>query len=139
MKKIYLFGFVCLFLSSCVKDDYDINNSKLQYSPEIAAPLVKTSIVASDILSAVDSTMLRENGDKLLEFVYSDSIYSLSLSEIVDIPDENVNYKFQLEPLTIDITSKFLCLDLLITLLTKLNCVFPPSIRIKSGLVFGSS
>lgn len=102
MKKIYLFGFVCLFLSSCVKDDYDINNSKLQYSPEIAAPLVKTSIVASDILSAVDSTMLSENGDKLLEFVYSDSIYSLSLSEIVDIPDENVNYKFQLEPLTID-------------------------------------
>ena len=44
-----------------------------------------------------------------------------------------------LEPFTIEITSMFLCIDLLIIFFTTFNCVLPPSIKIRSGLVSESS
>lgn len=90
-----------LILSSCLKDDYNLKDTSLQYSPEIATPLLKTSVVASDFLSTVDSNLLSENGDKLLEFVYTDLLHSLSISEIIEIPNENINFTFQLDPLHI--------------------------------------
>ena len=93
---------VVIVLSSCVKDKYDFDNVSGSYSPEVATSLLNISIKADDILSAVDSNLLRENGDKLLEFVYSDTVYSLSLSEFIEIPDESINYEFQLDPLEIE-------------------------------------
>jgi len=87
---------------SCVKDKYNLDEINTKVSPEIAVPFLKASIVAEDILSEVDSTMLREDENKLLEFVYSDTVYSMSLSEFMDdFPDENVSFDFKLEPLKI--------------------------------------
>lgn len=103
MKRIIVFSILMSFVVlSCVKDKYNLEQNEISITPTIAAPLINASIVAEDILSAVDSNLLRENGDKLLEFVYSDSVFSLTLSEFVNIGDENVNYTFQLDPLNID-------------------------------------
>ena len=103
MKKFYSALFVIsVVLSSCVRDEYNLDEINATLSPEVAVPFLKASIVAEDILSAVDSSMLREDANKLLEFVYSDTVYSFGLTEFIDIPDENVNYDFQLDPLYID-------------------------------------
>ena len=92
-------------VSSCLKDEYDIDNISVVLSPEIAVPLINTSVKASDILSLVDSTMLKEHSNNLLEFLYSDTIYSLALDEVIDIPDKSVNYDFNLSPIDLpDIT-----------------------------------
>ncbi len=98
----FLIILFALSLIGCVKDKYELEQDSISLSPTIAAPLIKASIEAKDILSAIDSNLLRENGDQLLEFVYSDSVYSLSLSEIIEIKDETVDYSFQLQPLRID-------------------------------------
>lgn len=101
-RSIFLIVLFALSLIGCVKDKYDLEQGSILLSPTIAAPLIKASIEANDILSAVDSNLLRENGDKLLEFVYSDSVFSLSLSEFIEIGDETVDYSFQLQPLRVD-------------------------------------
>lgn len=88
-------------VSSCLKDEYDLDDISVVLSPEIAVPLINTSIVASDILSLVDSTMLKENNNNLLEFVYSDTVYSVTLDEFIDIPDKSVNYNFSLSPIVL--------------------------------------
>ncbi len=89
-------------VTSCLKDEYDLDNLTVTLSPEIAVPLITTSIEASDVLSLVDSTMLRENNDNLLEFVFSDTVYSVTLNEFIDIPDKTVNYNFNLSPIVLD-------------------------------------
>lgn len=102
IRRILFFVIITSFLAGCVKDKYNLEQDSISLNPTIAAPLIKANIVAEDLLSAVDSNLLRENGDKLLEFVYSDSVYSLVLADFIDIEDENVNYTFQLDPLIID-------------------------------------
>jgi hypothetical protein len=103
MKKIYLIALISAFsLASCVKDKYNLEEVKLTISPEIAAPLLSASIVVDDFLSNIDSNLLSQNEDKLFEFSYSDTLYSMSLSDFIeDLPEENVEFDFQLEPLEI--------------------------------------
>ncbi len=101
MKKLKLAVFLAVIMSSCVKDDYKLELAKTQYSPEVAAPLLKGTIEAGEILSLLDSSILTENDDKLLEYRYSDQVYSLSLTEFINIEDVNFDFEFQLEPLSI--------------------------------------
>lgn len=104
MKKFYSALFVIsILLSSCTRDEYELDdNINATISPEIAVPFIKATIIAEDILTAADSNMLRADENKLLEFVYSDTVYSFTLSEFIDIPDKNVSYDFKLDPLYID-------------------------------------
>lgn len=93
---------ITVVLSSCLKDEYNFEDPSIKLSPEVAVPLVKTQIVADDILSLVDSSFLSENAENLLEFKYSDTIYSVGMAEFIDVPDKSVNYNFNLTPITID-------------------------------------
>lgn len=102
MKKQLLSVFcISLILSSCLRDEYDFDLENVVLTPEIAVPILTANIVADDILSEVDSSLLREGPNNLLEFVYSDTVYSLELSEFVDIPSKSVDYDFGLSPLEI--------------------------------------
>ena len=91
-----------VFFSSCLKDEYEFDELSVTLSPEIAAPLITATIQARDILSLVDSNMLRENSDNLFEFIFNDTIYSIGLDKFIDIPDTVVNYDFNLSPIVID-------------------------------------
>lgn len=102
MKKLKLAALLAVILSSCIKDDYNLESAQIQYSPEIAAPLLKYTVEASDLLTLLDSSMLTENSEQLLEYRYSDQVYSLALSEFINIDDVNFDFEFQLEPLSIE-------------------------------------
>ncbi len=97
MKKLQLAFFLVVILTSCVKDDYSLEATKMTYSPEVAAPLLNASIEVSQIISELDSSLLTENGDKLLEFRFSNDVYSLALSEFINIPNDTIEFKFQTE------------------------------------------
>jgi hypothetical protein len=45
--------------------------------------------------------MFGKNGDSLLEFKYSEKVFSLELSEFIDIEDIGFNFEFPLSPITI--------------------------------------
>ena len=103
---IFMLGTV--IFSSCLKDEYEFDELSVTLSPKIAVPLITATIQARDILSLVDSNMLRENSDNLFEFIFNDTIYSVGLEGFIDIPDAVVNYDFNLSPIVIDdITPKF--------------------------------
>ncbi len=103
MKKLKLAAFLAVIMTSCIKDDYNLESAKINYSPGLAAPLLTASIEASQILTVLDSTMFNDkNSEKLLEFTYSSEIYSFALSEFIDIKDLSFDFEFQLEPLRIE-------------------------------------
>lgn len=101
-KRHFIILFAGLSLFSCVKDKYSLDTNNITLSPEIAAPILKASIVADDILSSLDSTLLGQNENNLYEFTFADTVYSMSLADFISIPDENVGFDFSLEPLAIN-------------------------------------
>lgn len=101
MKKLQFAFFLVAIMTSCVKDDYR-GAIGLKYSPEVAVPLLNSTIEVSQILSQLDSSMLTEGDDKLLEFRFSNALYSLQLSEFINIPNDTIDFEFQLEPLNLE-------------------------------------
>tara|TARA_Y100000766_G_scaffold248719_1_gene230663 strand:- start:3766 stop:5877 length:2112 start_codon:yes stop_codon:yes gene_type:complete len=101
MKKLQLAFFLVTIMTSCIKDDYSLEASKIKYSPEVAAPLLSSSIEVRQILSELDD-QLDTNENKLLEFRFSNEIYSLALSEFISIPNDTIDFEFQLEPLSLE-------------------------------------
>lgn len=101
-KQLLIFTLISVLVTSCFKDEYDLDELTGVLSPEVAVPLINTSIEANDLLELVDSTMLTQNNKNLLEFVYSDTIYTLKLNEFIDVPNKTVNYKFNLSPIILD-------------------------------------
>ena len=102
MKKLQLALLLVVIMTSCVKDDYSLEASKIKYSPEVASPLLNASIEIRQILSELDQSMLDSNENKLLEFRFSNEVYSLALSEFINIPNDTIDFKFQLEPLSLE-------------------------------------
>ncbi len=101
MKKLQIAFFLTTILVSCVKDEYSLEGSKIKYSPEVAAPLLSASIEVRQLLSDLDN-QLDSNENKLLEFRLSNDIYSLALSEFINIPNDTIDFEFQLEPLSLE-------------------------------------
>jgi hypothetical protein len=102
MKKLQLALLLVVMMTSCVKDDYSLEASKIKYSPEVASPLLNASIEVRQILSVLDESMLDSNENKLLEFRFSNEVYSLALSEFINIPNDTIDFKFQMEPLSLE-------------------------------------
>lgn len=132
-KKLLSILCIAALMSSCFKDKYDFDLENVVLTPEIAVPVLTANIVADDILSQVDSTMLREGPNNLLEFVYSDTVYSLKLEEFVDIPDKTVSYDFALSPLVIDDFSEVSTSISLDTLAYRLGGSFKGAFDIAEG------
>lgn len=120
-------------LASCLKDEYEFDDLTVTLSPEVAAPLVTASVEAGDILSLVDSTMLQENSDKLLEFVFTDTVYSIGLEEFIDVPDASVNYDFNLSPIIVEDLSPKVTSIRLDTVAERMGGAFYASIQGSDG------
>jgi hypothetical protein len=83
-KTIYL---LCLFLASCGFEDINFDNIEVEeWQPTFALPIFQGNITISDMVSATDSSFLRAREDGLLEFVYSQSVLSFDLDNLVEVP-----------------------------------------------------
>ena len=97
MKKeasIYIFSlFLSLLLvTSCQLDKFDL--SDLSEEKEIgqgwAAPLIKGELTTQDLLETIDSTgVINSDADGLLYMVYTDSLYSLTANDEVNLPNQD--------------------------------------------------
>jgi hypothetical protein len=82
-----------IIVSSCVKDEYYLQNIKTPgWEPNFAAPLVNSRLTLWDILNDYDSTdIVVEDETHFLYLVYNSRVYSQSAEELISIPDQNVN------------------------------------------------
>lgn len=93
-KEIFLLAVLtAVMFSSCVKDEYYLQNSKTpSWEPNFAAPLINSELTIWDILNDYDSTdIVVEDGSHFLYLVYNSRVFSQSAEELIDIPDQSLN------------------------------------------------
>lgn len=76
--------------SSCVKDNFEFDKlSKIAWNPNIAVPLVYSSLTIEDLLVKKDNGGLIVVGsDKFCTLVYKGNLFSLIAADIISIPDQ---------------------------------------------------
>lgn len=84
---------ILIMLSSCVKDEYYLQNLKNpEWDPNFAAPLINSRLTIWDILNDYDSTnVFVEDGTNFLYLVYTSQVFSQSAEELIQISDQMMN------------------------------------------------
>ena len=106
MKNIFIaFFLVVITLSSCLKEDYDFNEISLEnYNPAVAAPIVNTRLTLHDLIGEKlegDSSLLSIDEDSLLWVTTSSRLFQMGVSDLFEIPDENISQSFIMDPFSI--------------------------------------
>lgn len=80
-----------LFLYSCTDDYFEFDKIKTDdWRPELAVPLINSSLSLSDILLREDSNgIITTNPDGVLEIVYDGRVFSTSGATAVTLPNQN--------------------------------------------------
>ena len=101
-------GIVCFLFttSSCVKE-YDMKKlAKIDYTPNLAAPLIKSSMTINDLLKYENNNgNIQIGADKLLTIVYRGRLLSLKAEDFIAFP--NQSYPFSTPPLSVSDLAAF--------------------------------
>ncbi len=85
-QQFFLILCIALLLSGCKKASKLDNITMGEYSPDIAFPLVNSSVTAGDLLDSFgDGTNLEEGSDGSLTFVYQSEGFGLRSEEITEL------------------------------------------------------
>lgn len=108
INKLYIpvFLVLCsLLLYACVKkDDFDFSRvAELNWNPDLAFPLVNSSLTAKDIITKGDRDGKIEIGtDFFCTLVYKDEIFSKRAEDLVQFPQQNLpDLDYNLTPLAV--------------------------------------
>lgn len=89
---IVLFIFAAVWISllpSCIKDNFDLNKlSTTEWNPDIAVPLVYSSLTIDDLLKKDNGNLIVVGSDKFCTLVYKGNLFSLKASDLINIPDQ---------------------------------------------------
>ncbi len=99
-----LFKAVCIItvsaslFTSCIKDDFDFEKIKdVEWSPELAAPLVNSSMTFKDMLEKNTEFQVTIDQNNFCTFIYSDTLYTLQALNMLDMKDQDVKYAFSMD------------------------------------------
>lgn len=84
---------VFIFLiSSCIKDNFEFDKlAKTEWNPNLAVPLVYTSLSVQDILTKKDKTgVIKVDSANFCTLVYSGNLFSIVASDLVKMPDQSI-------------------------------------------------
>jgi len=126
---------VGIMASSCVKDEYSLQNMKTpEWDPNFAAPLINSRLTFWDILNDFDTTdIVIEDETQFLYLVYNSTAFSQTAEDLISIPDQNASASHNFSTGTIAVADSFVT-----TLVYTYNFNFPSSqvidsIYLKSG------
>lgn len=94
-KALLDFSVMCImvvnfFLVGCVKDNFDLDRlEKSTLSPEIAVPLVYSSLSLSDILSNNAKSTVVVDSNHFCTLIYKGELFSQIAEDLYAIPDQN--------------------------------------------------
>jgi hypothetical protein len=92
-KSSLLFACLILFVASCKKD----GSNGIDYRPNVAIPIVKSSFTIKDILASQEkNNNVIVGSDGFIDLVYSTTLFSKKAEDIIIIDNQKINYGFQL-------------------------------------------
>lgn len=82
--------FLIFTISSCIKDNFELDKlAKVEWNPNIAVPLVYSSLSIQDILTKNDkSGLINVDSNHFCTLVYQGNLFSTIASDLVKIPDQ---------------------------------------------------
>lgn len=87
-----------ILLQSCVKDNFDFNKlAQTEWSPNIAVPLVYSSLTIQDIITKGDTKgNMRIGSDNFCTLIYTGHLLSTQASDLIVIPNQSYNQNISL-------------------------------------------
>jgi len=78
---------IIILIQSCIKEEYELN--EIEWNPNIAVPLVRTTLTIADMLEHIDSTSdihnhLFEDPTGFLTLIYKNTLFSAKASDLLD-------------------------------------------------------
>ncbi len=82
----------CLLLHSCMKDNFDFNKlASSEWKPDIALPLVKSSLSVKDLVNKVDTGgFVSEDANHFLTVIYQGLLNSPAANDLFPIPTSSI-------------------------------------------------
>jgi hypothetical protein len=108
ISSIVFMTMVVFSIQSCIKDNFDLDKlTKTEYSPNIAAPLLFSSLTVQDILTnGNNSGIITVDKDNFCTIIYRGNLFSLKGSSLVKLPDQqSTPYSVSLTPAQIAVLS----------------------------------
>ncbi len=94
----FLFACAAILFNSCIKDDFEFDKIKSGgWSPELAVPLVNTSMTFRDMLARNTDIQVEIGADQFCTYMYSDTLYRLKAGEILQVKDQDVKFDFKMD------------------------------------------
>ncbi len=95
---VFLGIVVWLFSSSCLKGNFDFKKlSKSYWKPDLAIPLVNSSMSLKNILTLSNSNNnIQVDANNFITLVYKGNLFSMRADEVVAIPDQPFSFNFSL-------------------------------------------
>lgn len=102
VKHLHLISFtaISLFLITSCKFQVD---EGIKWDTDLLAPIAFSTVTIEDLIQ--DSTLLEVNGDNSLSIIYRDTLASLVLKDLVDIPDTTAEVVVTLDSLKLSTDS----------------------------------
>ncbi len=86
-----LFMAIIIFsIQSCIKDNFQLNKlAKTDYTPNLAAPLIYSSITIQDLLNnSGHNGIVSVGSDNFCTIIYKGNLFSLLASDLITIPNQ---------------------------------------------------
>lgn len=101
--KILVLSSISLALSSCLKDAKELGDkiSKIngaKWDPDIALPLVNTTLTLEDVIKTTNSTFIKKDADGGIMIAYHGELFSQSAEEFVEIDNQSFLKELTLSP-----------------------------------------
>lgn len=99
LKKNYLLDVLLMLalLAGCVKDEFDYKKLKdSQINPEIAVPLVYSSLTFADILGQHPNSTITVDSNHFCTLVYKGKLFSLRADELIEVPSQSAYQTYAL-------------------------------------------
>ncbi len=78
-------------VQSCIKDNFDLNKlTKIDYSPNLAVPLIYSSLTISDLLNKGGSQVVSVDANNFCSIIYRSNLFSLKASDVITLPNQTV-------------------------------------------------
>ena len=86
----FIFAYVLILtMPSCIKDNFALDKlTKTEWNPNIAVPLVFSSLTINDLLKKDNGGLITVGSDNFCTLIYKGNLFSLKASDLITIPNQ---------------------------------------------------
>jgi hypothetical protein len=95
----FILGIILIFgIQACVKDNFQLDKlAKTEWNPNLAVPLVYSSLSIQDILNKDKSGLINVGNNQFCTLIYNGNLFSTTASDFIKIPNQQISYSASLD------------------------------------------